>query len=134
MDTKTIVRFVRYWLPAIIWMTVIFLVSSKQRVSVSDQESTNFLVFKTLHMMEYAFLYFLLFRGFYSLKFKNLSLPERLLIPFIVAMFYAATDEFHQTLTPHREGTPRDVIIDTAGIFFMYIYIRSHINFVKKFI
>lgn len=32
-----------------------------------------------------------------------------------LAMFYAATDEFHQTFIPTREGCVRDVIIDTCG-------------------
>ena len=31
------------------------------------------------------------------------------------AMFYATTDEFHQTFVPSREGCVRDVIIDSTG-------------------
>lgn len=127
-------RFVRYWLPALIWMSVIFFFSSKQRVSVSEEPAINFIVFKILHMIEYATLYFLLFRGFYSLKNKELSIHERYLYPFILAMVYAATDEWHQTFSAHREGTPRDVIIDTLGVFFMYIYTRKHLSFIKRFI
>ena len=131
---SSFLRFIRYWLPAVFWMGVIFYFSSKSRVTVSDQETVNFIVFKTLHMIEYAMLYFLLFRGFYSIKNKKLLLPERFLYPFILAMFYAATDEFHQTFSSHREGTPRDVIIDTIGITVMYIYIKKNLSFVKKFI
>jgi VanZ family protein len=117
-------------------MGVIFAFSARQRVSVGMEQEPllNFLIFKTFHVIEYAILYFLLFRGYYSLQDKNWSLPQKLLIPFIVAMLYAATDEFHQTLSPHREGTPRDVIIDTIGIFIMYSYIKRNIPFVKKFI
>lgn len=131
---STFFRFLRYWFPPVFWMGVIFFFSSRSRVSVSNQETINFIVFKTLHMIEYATLYFLLFRGFYSVKNKKLSLHERFLYPFILAMFYAATDEFHQTFSAHREGTPRDVIIDTIGITFMYIYIRKNLSFIKKFI
>lgn len=127
-------RFTRYWLPAVLWMAFIFYLSSKQRVSVSDQVTVNFMVFKTLHMIEYAVLYFLLFRGFYSLKNKKLNTSEKYLFPFILAMFYAATDEWHQTFSAHREGTPRDVIIDTIGITLMYIYIRKYFSFIKRFI
>jgi VanZ family protein len=32
-----------------------------------------------------------------------------------VAVFYAATDEFHQTFVPSREGCVRDVMIDSTG-------------------
>ncbi|MDB6123342.1 MAG: putative rane protein [Pedosphaera sp.] len=32
-----------------------------------------------------------------------------------VAVLYAATDEFHQTFIPSREGCLRDVLIDSSG-------------------
>ena len=32
-----------------------------------------------------------------------------------VAVLYAATDEFHQTFVPTREGCLRDVFIDSTG-------------------
>src|SRR5579872_5048367 len=32
-----------------------------------------------------------------------------------VTVFYATTDEFHQTFVPSREGCVRDVIIDSSG-------------------
>ena len=32
-----------------------------------------------------------------------------------VAVFYASTDEFHQTFVPTREGCVRDVMIDSCG-------------------
>lgn len=131
---STFSRFVRYWLPALLWMALIFILSSRDRVAVSDVPTFNFLVFKTLHVIEYAVLYFLLFRGFYSIKNKSITIQERFLYPFILAMFYAATDEFHQTFAENREGSPRDVIIDTLGIFLMYIYIKNHLKFTKKFI
>lgn len=53
---------------------------------------------------------------------------------FIFSVLYAASDEIHQLFTPTREGRMRDVIIDTAGIYLMYIYIKSHLNFVKKLV
>jgi VanZ family protein len=33
----------------------------------------------------------------------------------LVVVLYAATDEFHQTFVPHREGLVRDVLIDSVG-------------------
>ena len=32
-----------------------------------------------------------------------------------LAVAYAASDEFHQSFVPSREGSPRDVAIDAAG-------------------
>jgi len=43
-------------------------------------------------------------------------------------MFYAASDEFHQTFVPSREGCVRDVMIDTsgalAGLFALWLFGR----------
>jgi len=33
-----------------------------------------------------------------------------------IAIGYAVTDEFHQTFVSGRTGTPRDVLIDAAGV------------------
>lgn len=33
----------------------------------------------------------------------------------IIVALYAASDEIHQALVPNREGTIRDVLIDTVG-------------------
>jgi VanZ family protein len=42
---------------------------------------------------------------------------RRALLPAIaIAIGYAATDELHQTFIAGRTGTPRDVLIDSAGI------------------
>ena len=39
-----------------------------------------------------------------------------MLIAVSIAFAYACTDEFHQTFVHGREGTPRDVVIDSIGI------------------
>lgn len=127
-------KFIRYWLPPLIWMTIIFLLSARSRFDVTDSYTVSFIIFKTLHMIEYATLYFLLFRAFYSLQNKSLTLNKRMILPLIVSILYAASDEIHQTFTPTREGKPRDVLIDTIGITLMYIYIKLQFNFVKKFL
>ena len=41
------------WAPAVAWMGIIFLFSSRQRIVVAPQETINFLIFKTLHVIEY---------------------------------------------------------------------------------
>ncbi|MBI4226574.1 VanZ family protein [Candidatus Roizmanbacteria bacterium] len=120
-------RFIRYWLPPIVWMAFIFYLSSRLSVTVTGKFLFDFLIFKALHMIEYAILYFLLFRAFYSVN-------NNLLFPVIFSILYAVLDEFHQTFVPTREGKIRDVIVDTVGIILMYIYINSHMNFVKKFL
>ena len=42
---------------------------------------------------------------------------RRALLPAVaIAVGYAMTDEFHQTFVSGRTGTPRDVLIDSAGV------------------
>lgn len=123
-----------YWGPPIIWMIAIFLLSSRQRIEVSEKYIWNFLFFKLLHIIEYATLNLLLFRGFNSLKNKFFAFPDKLFFSFLIAILYAVSDEIHQTFVPTREGKIRDVFIDFIGIYLMHIYIKRNLNFIKKFI
>jgi VanZ family protein len=120
-DMKKIIA----WAPVIMWMGVIFFMSSRQRISVSQDSDVNFLFFKTLHIIEYAFLYLLCVRAF-----RMGSRVERKNIygaAFILTVVYAITDELHQTLVPTREGHVRDVIIDAVGAGISWIFLK-HIS------
>jgi len=110
-----------YWIPVIIWMTIIFLFSSRQRVTVSEVELVNFLFFKTLHVIEYAILYILLFR---AEKYSGTPVTTTYRMAFFLTVLYAATDELHQTFVPTRDGRVRDVIIDAIGGAISWISIR----------
>lgn len=127
-------KIIRYWVPPVIWMTIIFYLSSQQKVSITYTYVFDFMIFKALHMIEYAILYFLLFRGFYSIDGQQLTINNKLIFPLFLAILYAVLDEFHQTFIPTREGRIRDVVIDASGILLMYIYIKTHFNSVKKFL
>lgn len=121
-------KIIIYWLPPIIWMLLIFILSSRQRISIADEHVVNFLFFKFLHIIEYAILYLLLFRAFNNKRGKKIHY----LMPFIISFSYAAIDEIHQAFVPTREGKIRDVLIDTIGITLMYSYIKNHLNMVRK--
>lgn len=121
-----------YWLPPLIWMGVIFYVSSRPRISITENSLYAFLIFKTLHLIEYALLYFLLFRALYSLKGKNFTLGHKFLLAFIVSALYGLSDEIHQAFVPTREGRLRDVFIDSGGALLMYIYIKGSLTKLKK--
>jgi len=123
-------KIINYWLPPIIWMFLIFILSSRQSISVADRYIINFLLFKLLHIIEYAILYLLVFRAFNNKKGKRIHY----LMPFIISFSYAAIDEIHQSFVPTREGKIRDVLIDTIGIVLMYSYIKNHLNVVRKYL
>jgi len=114
------VRLVRHWLPVVVWMALIFVLSSFSGSSLSDFGSIDFLVKKAAHVTEYAVLCLLFFRAF-----KLAMIPRKALAASaIMAVIYAVSDEYHQTFVPLREGTVRDVFIDCIGIFLMYLFLR----------
>ncbi len=118
------------WLPPIALMGLIFYLSSRPRTSITEIYLIDFLIFKTLHMIEYALLYALLLRAMWGEgKSKKVYLWA-----FLIALVYAASDEIHQTYVPGREGRARDVVIDTAGMILMYSYIKAHQSVVRKYL
>ena len=131
---KAIRIFLLYWLPAILWMCFIFALSSRQRISVGDSYAQNFAIFKTLHLIEYSTLYVLLFRAFYKSLHKKIKLKYIFAFAVASAILYAATDEFHQTFTPTRQGSIRDIGIDSIGIFFAFSYTKIYLSKLKRFI
>lgn len=127
---KKFLYFLKYWFPSIIFMALIFYLSSRQKVSISNQYWLNFVFFKTLHMIGYAFFQLLNFRATFSIK-RYQSSRKILFLSVIISFLYAVSDEIHQTFVPTRSGTIRDVFIDTIGILIMYTYLKS--NYEKNF-
>lgn len=132
---KRVTALLWYWLPAAVWMTLIFYLSSRQRIALSQEYFLNFFIFKSLHVIEYALLYFFIFRGFYLSIHKT---PHPLVkIPkyaFFLSLLYAISDEIHQSFVPTREGKFRDVVIDTLGIVIMYTFLKSRLPLIKKYL
>jgi len=48
----------KYWLPPIAWMIMLFIFSSRQSIAVTHEFTSDFIIFKTLHIIEYAMLFF----------------------------------------------------------------------------
>jgi len=147
-------KFLRYWLPVLIWMTVIFSASADSRsastssrliapfvrffvpdISQGHLDQIVFLVRKAAHVTEYAILAWLFARA--------LTMPatpagrwsrKAVFIAWIVTSLYSATDEFHQSFVPNREARWADVLIDSTGAalgilgFFLYGRLRGHWN------
>lgn len=125
-------RLIYYWLPPIIWMVVIFIFSSRQRIEVSPELVINFLVFKSLHIIEYLILYLLFFRAF--LSGKKIAKKKILLLSFVFALIYAASDEVHQRFIPTREGKALDVIIDCIGLTIGYYIGNKYFEILNRFL
>ena len=126
-------KFVKYWLPVIIWMCFIYWMSTDMFSSENTSkviEPVLYFIFpslsawtldiihglirKSAHVVEYFILGFLLFRAFRS----DSSQPwdQRWTIyTVIVVVLYAMSDEFHQISVTSRSGSFFDVGLDTAG-------------------
>lgn len=136
-------RELNYWLPPIVWATVILIASIDlfsgsntggmlERIGVSifgyrlSPEATatlNTVIRKTAHLMEYGILGALTFR---ALRGDRKSWSPRWAIGAIVfATFIASIDEIHQSFVPSRTGTWHDVVLDAAGATIAQILIRA---------
>lgn len=102
------------WLPALLWMTLIFWFSSQSDLPRPTSDLLNLLMRKSAHFSEYAVLalaYHWALTG---------SLPSRggqrwRAAALLLALLYAISDEYHQSWTPLRHPSALDVLIDTAG-------------------
>ena len=118
-----------YWFPPIIWMGMIYYMSSQKSITITENVVTDFVTFKTLHIIEYAFLFFLLYRAFQSIK--NLQGTLCGVIAFFITIGYSITDELHQLSIPTRQGRVRDVLFDIVGMLVMYVIIKK-VRLIKK--
>ncbi len=124
----------KYWLPLLIWMLVIFLFSSMPTVKAAKLYWQEFVIKKSAHIFEYAVFTILLYRAIKAYKPENANLYKIVLTSCIL---YALTDEFHQSFTPGREPTIRDIFFDVIGGFFgLYIiyYLKNSKYNLAKFI
>ncbi len=121
-----------YWFPVIGWMLTIFILSSRERVAVSEEYILNFTFFKSLHVIEYGILGFLIFRLINHVSKKSLP-RQKYIEAFLFALIYANTDELHQTFVPTRQGAIRDVLIDCIGISITLYFIYKNFKRLKKF-
>ena len=112
------------WLPPIIWMALIFVASSRPGTSYPDLGSLDFAAKKSAHLLLYAVLYMLLVRAFSTLTWTGRTPRRTYLLSVCVAILYAISDEVHQTFVPAREGTFRDVCIDSLGVLLASLFLR----------
>ncbi|MGH3131817.1 MAG: VanZ family protein [Gaiellaceae bacterium] len=104
-------RFASSWLPVVLWLAVIFVLSSIPSLS-SGLGVWDLVGRKLAHTAEYAVLGALLAR----------ALPE---LPALAAgSAYAVTDEVHQSFVAGRHGALLDVAIDAAGVLVGILLLR----------
>jgi VanZ family protein len=128
--------FLRYWLPVLIWMAVVFSASADRQSYVHSSTIFEPLLRwlfpnmpgstiaelhhgfrKICHLAEYAVLAWLVWRAIRK-PVKNDPRPWNWTeagIVLAVVFAYAASDEFHQSFVPGRTALFTDVLVDTSG-------------------
>lgn len=101
------------YLPPFIWALLIYFLSDQSVLPGFEISLFDFLLKKTGHIVVYAVLYFLVHRGLQLTTTRKSSL---LYLPLLICLLYAITDEIHQSFTPGRYPSPRDVGYDMLGV------------------
>jgi len=112
-SSSLVTRYLRYWLPVLLWMGMIFVASSRSSLPFVLNKTVDFATKKAGHVTEYGALAFLLWRAIS--KERGWPVLPSLGGAFFLSLLYAASDEFHQTLVPGRDGTLTDVGFDALG-------------------
>jgi VanZ family protein len=134
--------FIKYWLPVLACMGMIFYASSDRQ---SAQHSSRiigpvirflfphlseetvaeliFLARKCAHLTEFGLLALLVWRALrkpqrHDLRPWDWREARRTML---LVILYAASDEFHQLFVPTRQAAVTDVMIDASGGFFALV-------------
>ncbi len=114
----------RYWLPPLAWMGLIFFLSAQPDLPHAPSSLLDLLLKKTAHAFVYGVLTWLYLRAMSAGRGRSPS--DRLrLISLALALLYAASDEYHQTFVPGRNGQWPDVVVDGIGGVIAILVSRS---------
>jgi VanZ family protein len=136
-------RICKYWLPLLLWMSLIF--SASTSLGAPDHTSLFFrplmhwlfphmaedrlelihhIARKTAHFVEYAMLGLLVWRAVdFDPAFGSFSAGLHFWFALLFCLLYASTDEFHQSFVPTRQPAVQDVLLDTCGSAFTLLII-----------
>lgn len=126
--------FAKYWLPVVLWATLIFSVSGDQKsmqhssrlieplvrwlipdISAEAVRTTVLVVRKGAHVTEFAIFALLLWWAFRGSSGKAGWSRQTAWRAGAIAVLFAVTDEWHQMYVPGRQGSAWDVLIDSIG-------------------
>jgi VanZ family protein len=125
---------VKYWMPVIAWMVLIFLGSTdvlsaehtsrflvpflrwlNPQISLAALVEIQLAVRKLGHLMEYAILAMLLWRALRPGTVWTAKTSILFALTLLGCAIFAASDEFHQAFVPSRTSSTHDVMIDVCG-------------------
>ena len=119
----------KYWAPPVLYMALIFAISSLEQPPFPMPEFEWFTIDKLYHFIEYAILGGLL--ALALVQAKPSVVPSQLiwLVAAVVSILYGASDEWHQMFVPGRLATLADWVADVlgsiAGVLGVYLYYKK---------
>ena len=120
-----ILRLLKYWLPPICCMALIFYLSSQSKPPLPNVDWH--LVDKLYHLLEYTVLGFLVTHAFVNAS-SRIFRHAPWIFSFLFVILYAASDEWHQSFVPGRFVSILDWTADCIGGFLgvvsMYVWSR----------
>ena len=106
--------FLRYWLPVLVYVAIIFAVSSIANLAPPVRWKN---ADKLSHLLEYSALGFLLVRAFFGSRIFSALLPCALLAV-ATGLATGLADELYQAGIPGRISSVEDFRADALGILF----------------
>ena len=130
-----------FWGPVVLWCGVIFTLSSLPTLPEVGFVWWDFVMKKSAHIIEYAILYFLLWRAITETKCSfppgGVASPggnirkickknnSAWILPLIVGLIYAISDEYHQSFVIGRTAMARDVGFDFLGMLIVLYWLKK---------
>jgi VanZ family protein len=106
-------RFLSLWLPVLIWAGFIFYLSTVPHLRFLTNDVGDFVIRKIGHMGVFGILARLLARAITGSTYWSW---KKIFAWSLTATFlYACSDEYHQSFTPGRVASVKDVALDTLG-------------------
>ena len=143
-------RYLKYWVPPLIYMGLIFIISSLEQPPLPMPKFEWLTIDKLYHFIEYGILGALLAIAFVNVPCRGGAPgPPRLggrirdreargprptaswrwAGAVLIAILYGASDEWHQTFVPGRLATLADWVADVVGaitgVLGVYLYYRK---------
>lgn len=108
------------WMTLILWCSLIFFLSSQSALPGAPSGVLDFVFKKSAHMGVYAVLYLVTVRAFSNSPTQEYKKAA------IFTLFFALSDEFHQSFVPGRTPHPMDIGFDSLGMLAMWVAMKKY--------
>lgn len=119
----------KYWIPPLLYMALIFIVSSLEQPPIPPPKFEWIGIDKLLHFIEYGILSVLLTIAFVNASPTWFPISWIWVTAALISILYGASDEIHQYFVPGRFATIADWVSDVigsiAGVLGVYFYFKK---------